>query len=185
MINFMYGKEDIWTGTTLEEIFEVGTKYNTVELMDIVVAQCRSLPLMSSDVLDAATDAERFQDLFPKAAEAVLENCTSELQRRLTKPEDFIQFASQHSLDQVKSGTVFRLMARLKALPNVIVEKTDKGEQKLQKKMPTFDKIEANISQTCSNCHQVPCLCGQSVRDIKKVVIGCRLLTVKCPTEST
>ena len=121
MINFMYGKENIRTGTTLEEIFEVAflaTKYNTVELMDIVVAQCRSLHLMGSDFLDATPDAERFQDHFPKAAEAVIENCTSELLWRLTTSEDFIQFASQHSSDQAKSGTAFRLMARLQAPPN-------------------------------------------------------------------
>ena len=72
-------------------------------------------------------------------------------------------------------------MARLKAFANAKVEKTEKGNQQLQKKISTPDKIEANISQTCSNCHQVPCLSGQSVRDITKVVVGCRLLTVKCP----
>ena len=157
-----------------------------------VVEECRSFPSTVQEILDAASIAEEFQDLFPKAAEAVLETCTSELQQRLTAPQHFIQFASEHSTDPVRSGTAFRLLARLKkeegpriapytsgVTPSKVKESKQVKEIKCKEIINCENSSPQKTGTLCSNCSQDPCLDRQSVTDIEKVTNGCQLLTVQ------
>ena len=144
----------------------------SITLILQVVEQCRNLPSTGLEILDAASIAEEFADLFPEAAEAVLETCTSELQQRLTAPEHFIQFATEHSTDAARSGTAFRLLARLKKEegpcdPERVPLKVKDAKQIKEKKCEKVINCESGSpprpGTLCSYCRQEPCLDRQPV----------------------
>ena len=178
MINFMYEKKDKWERISIVELFQVAflaTKYNMEGLMDKVVEECKVFPSTGLEILDAASIAKEFQDIFPQAAEAVLEICTSELQQRLTAPEHFIQFASEHSTNPARSVTAFRLLARLKKekghrdapCTSVVTPTLVKDSNQMQGNQSRGINLK-NLSDVktvtlCSNCQQMPSLDGHIV----------------------
>ena len=69
MINFMYEKKDKWERISIVELFQVAflaTKYNMEGLMDKVVEECKVFPSTGLEILDAASIAKEFQDIFPR-----------------------------------------------------------------------------------------------------------------------
>ena len=164
----------------------------SLTLTSQVVEECRNLPSTGLEILDAASIAEEFADLFPQAAEAVLETCTEELQQRLTAPEHFIQFATEHCTDPARSGTAFRLLARLKkeegprdahcaldVTPSKVTDVKLRKGKKCEEIINCESASPPRPDSLCSNCGQEPCLDRQPVMDTGKVTPGCQLRTVQ------
>ena len=114
MVQHVYGGACRWEGVSLLDMFHVAflaTRYHLAQLMEQVVAGCAGLPVAGEEV-EAAAAAEEFAELFPRAAEAVLEACSSSLACSLTSSSDLAMFAARCS-ESSRGPTALRLLARL------------------------------------------------------------------------
>ena len=102
-------------------------------------------------------------------------NFMSELQQRLTAPQHFIQFASEHSTDPARSVIAFRLLARLKkekgqrdtpytsVVTPTLVKDSKQMKGNKSKKINFDNPFDVKTGSFCSNCQQVPCSDGHTV----------------------
>jgi len=114
MVRHVYGGTCRWEGVSLLDMFHVAflaTRYHLAHLMEEVVAGCAGLPVAGEEV-EAASAAEEFMELFPRAAGAVMEACTSSLASSLLSPSDVAMFAARCS-ESSMGPTALRLLDRV------------------------------------------------------------------------